>query len=50
MSITFIILKLDKSNEVKELQFLNIEFIALTFEVLKLEKSKDVNNKQPSNI
>ena len=42
--------KLDKSNEVNDEQFLNIQSIPLAREVLKLDKFKDVNDEHPLNI
>ena len=42
-------MKLDKSSEVKAVQFLNILAILVTAEVSKLNKSSDVKAVQPLN-
>ena len=49
-SLTWDVLKLDKSKEVKLKQSLNILDILVTPEVLKLDKSNVFNELHPSNI
>ena len=50
MSYTSVVLKLDKSNEVKCEQSLNIFLILSAFSVLKLDKSKEINEEHSLNI
>ena len=52
LSVTLILsqLKLDKSNDVNDLQPENIELIFVTLLVLKLDKLIDVNDLQKENI
>ena len=44
------VLKLDKSNEINNLQPLNIKCISLTCEVLKLDRFNECKDEQYSNI
>ena len=46
MEVTFWVLKLDKSKEVKPVQPENILLMLVTFWVLKLDKSKEVKPEQ----
>ena len=50
MSVTFCVLKCDKSKEVKRQQPENIAPISVTFWMLKCDKSKEVKPKQPKNM
>ena len=50
ISVTFEVLKLDKSNEINEEQPWNINPILFTFEVLKFDKFNEINEEQPWNI
>ena len=50
MSVTFCVLKCDKSKESKPEQYWNIACISVTFCVLKFDTSREVKPEQPSNI
>ena len=50
MSVTFWVLKCDKSREVKREQPLNIPDIFVTFWVLKCDKSREGNSSQRANV
>ena len=50
MSVTFCVLKCDKSKEVKPQQWENIEPMLVTFWVLKCDKSREGKYLQPANI
>ena len=50
MSVTFWVLKCDKSREGNAMQPRNILPMSVTFWVLKCDKSREVNAMQPENI
>ena len=50
MSVTFAVLKLDRSSAVSASQPVNMEYILVTFCVLKLETFKLVSTLQPENV
>ncbi len=46
IEVTFVVLKFDKSNDINELQSLDMLSILVMFGVLKLDKSNDINELQ----